>query len=76
VDPTRSTVAARKARWVGRTPEQRKAETQKARTTFAFNEIRRQIAKARSEQGLPPHVEAEKFLDDLARELLGGGRDA
>ena len=73
MDPTRSTVAATKARWAGTTPEQRREATRKMRTTLALNQLRRQIAQSRQDQGLPPHVEAEKFLDELARELLGGG---
>ena len=50
--------------------------TQTARLTHAINEIRRQVAESRQRQGLPQHVDAERFLDDLAREVLGGGRDA
>jgi hypothetical protein len=68
--------AAHAARWAGKTPEQRRAETQKARATFAFNEIRRQVAASRKAQGLPEHVAAERFLDELAAEVLGGGQDA
>ena len=60
-------------RWAGSTPEQRKAETQKARATFAINEIRRQVAASRRAQGLPEHVAAERFLDLLAAEVLDGG---
>jgi hypothetical protein len=67
--------AAHAARWAGSTPEQRKAGTQKARLTHAVNEIRRQVRESRAAQGLPEHVTAERFLDDLAREVLGGGAD-
>lgn len=74
--PSSRTEAASRARWAGSTPEQRKAGTQKARLTHAINEIRRQVAESRQRQGLPQHVDAERFLDDLAREVLGGGRDA
>jgi hypothetical protein len=35
-------------------------------------EIRRQIAESRKAQGLPEHVAAGQFLDELAREVLGG----
>ena len=67
------TEAATRARWAGSTPEQRKAGTQKARLTYAINEIRRQVAESRKAQGLPEHVAAERFLDELAAEVLGGG---
>jgi hypothetical protein len=38
-------------------------------------EIRRQVAESRRAQGLPEHVAADRFLDELAAEVLGGGRD-
>jgi hypothetical protein len=62
--------------WASKTPEQRKAGTQKARLTHAVNEIRRQVRESRTAQGLPEHVTAEQFLDELAAEVLGGGQDA
>jgi hypothetical protein len=70
------TAAASRARWAGSTPEQRKAGTEKARLTYAINEVRRQVKASRRAQGLPEHVVAERFLDELAREVLGGGADA
>jgi hypothetical protein len=60
----------------GPRPNSARPGTQKARLTHAINEIRRQVAESRQRQGLPQHVDAERFLDDLAREVLGGGRDA
>ena len=63
------------ARWAKTTPEQRQDATKKARLTHAINEIRRQVQESRAAQGLPEHVTAERFLDELAAEVLGGGAD-
>jgi hypothetical protein len=71
----RSMEAAHAARWAGSTPEQRKAGTAKARRGLVVAEIRRQVEESRRAQGLSPTVAAEQFLDELAREVLGGGRD-
>jgi hypothetical protein len=38
--------------------------------------IREQVRRSRLAQGLPEHITAERFLDDLAREVLGGDHDA
>ena len=73
--PEPRTAAATRARWTGSTPESRQAGTQKARLTHAVNEIRRQVALSRRAQGLPDRVAAERFLDQLAAEVLGGGQD-
>jgi hypothetical protein len=73
--PEPRTAAATRARWVGRGPEQRKAETAAMRRAAMLAEVRRQIAESRRAQGLPEHVAARQFLDDLAREVLGGGHD-
>lgn len=64
--------AAHRARWAGSTPESRKAALLKTRRALVVAEIRRQIAESRKAQGLPEHVAAGQFLDELAREVLGG----
>ena len=61
------------ARWKGTTLEQRQAATKNARLSLAIKEIRQQIAASRRAQGLPEHVDAERFLDELAKEIIPGG---
>jgi hypothetical protein len=38
-------------------------------------EICAQVVQSRRAQGLPDHVTAELFLDQLAREILAAGRE-
>jgi hypothetical protein len=42
------------------------------RTANAITEIHRQIRESRRAAGLPDRVAAERFLDQLAAEVLGG----
>jgi hypothetical protein len=69
------TAAATRARWAGSTPEQRKAQTAAMRRAQAFQTIREQVQESRKAQGLPPTVTDDQILMELAREVLGGGRD-
>jgi hypothetical protein len=71
---TSRTAAATAARWAGRSPEQRKAETAAARRALAYKTIREQVAESRRAQGLPETVTDDQILADLAREVLGGGQ--
>jgi hypothetical protein len=69
------TAAATAARWAGSTPEQRQAQTQAMRRAHALKTIREMVAETRQAQGVPPTVTDDQILAELAREILGGGRD-
>jgi hypothetical protein len=73
--PEPRTAAASRARWVGKTQAQKDATARKARLGLAVKEIHRQIRESRRVAGLPDRVAAERFLDQLAAEVLGGGQD-
>jgi hypothetical protein len=62
--------------WAAQADEERQSRARTARQGLVVAEIKRQIAESRHAQGLPEHIAAERFLDDLAREVLGGGPGA
>ena len=54
------------------TPEERSEAARRA-VNARWAKVRKQVRESRAAQGLPEHVTAERFLDELAAEVLGGG---